>query len=108
MGCRELFLAQSSWRERRAAHEEVRLELLPSATVHVTPAGGREVASVVRVGLFKFVGFPLRKQVESVTQWSPDIIFLGQVINRFSCFLRVDAASKVVKKPRSPSLVGRS
>ena len=56
MGCRELFLAQSNWRERRAAHEEVRLELLPSATVHVTPAGGRQVASVVRVGLVQVRG----------------------------------------------------
>ena len=73
---RDQFLAQSSWRERRAVHDEVRLEdLLPSATVRVTPADAAEkLRALCSSGLFKFVGVPLQKQVESVTQWAEMLV----------------------------------
>ena len=46
------------------------LKILPSCTVHVTPAQAAEKLRALRAsGLFKFVGVPLRKQVESVTLW---------------------------------------
>ena len=75
--------------------------------------GNPEVASVVRTGPFQVRGpVLLRKQVESVTKWVETLasgpasilpcttgrMFLGQVINRVSCFLRVDAASKLANQ----------
>ena len=96
------------------------LKLLPSATVRVNRAEAVErLRSLCASGLFKFAGVPLRNQVESVTQCvemlvpgrapsMPDATghtFFGQVINRFSCFLRVDAASKVTNQVEGPFIV---
>ena len=64
--------------------------------------------------LFKFVGVRSRKQVKSVTQWvemlltrrapiladATGYIFLGQVVNRFSWFQRVDALLHADKPSR--------
>ena len=108
MGCREKFLALPSWRKRRAAHEEVRLEAPSECTLHITLAeAAEELRALQASGVFKLVGFP--KQVKSVTQWVemlvsgrapilPDTTGLGWVINRFSCYLLVDAPSKLTNQ----------
>ena len=97
------------------------LKVFPSATVHVTLAeAAKKLRELCSSGVFKFVGDLLRKQIESVNQWVeilvsvraptlPDTtahIFLGQVINRFSCFLRVDVASMLTDQVKE-SFTGR-
>ena len=111
MSCREQFLDQSSWRERRAAHEEIRLEARSDFHgARHSCRGRREFASVVRIGLVQIRGCSMAEAgricdpvggetlVSGRARNLPHTagcMFLGQVINRFSCFLRVHAASKL-------------
>ena len=97
------------------------LKLIPSATVHFTPAeaAGKFRASCAS-GLFQFVGVPSWKQVESPTQWVEMLVsgrapqlpettghtLLGPLINRFSCCVRVDAAYKLTNQVEE-SFTGR-
>ena len=114
MGCREQFLAWSSWRERRAAREKVRFKALfrmPRCASFLQRPPRSSGCSAHRVCSNSWA-FLLRKQVESMTQWvetlasgrAPSLplttgqLFFGQVINRFSCILRVDAASKLANQ----------
>ena len=59
MVCREQFQAKSSWRERRAALEEVRL-LASSERQGARDScrGHQEVSTVVRIGLVQIRGRP--------------------------------------------------
>ena len=99
MGCREKFLALPSWRKRRAAHEEVRLEAPSECTLHITLAeAAEELRALQASGVFKLVGFP--KQVKSVTQ-CVEFCQIQQTrlgINRFSCYLLADAPSKLTNQ----------
>ena len=97
------------------------LKLFPSATVHMPLAeAAGKFRSLCASGFLKFLGVPLRKHVESVTQWvelvvsgrAPKLpnttgrIFLGKVISRFSCFMRLGAACKQTNQVEEP-MIGR-
>ena len=91
------------------------LKLFPSATVHMTLAeAAGKLRSLCASGFLKFLGVPLRKHVESVTQWvelvvsgrAPKLpnttgrIFLGKVDQSFlllhasGCRLQADKPSR--------------
>ena len=86
------------------------LKLLPSAKVHVTHAEAtKKLRPLCASGLFKFVGVPFAEADRicdpvGVTGRAPNLpdttghLFLGQVIKRVSCFLRLDAASKLTNQ----------
>ena len=70
MGCRELVLTQSSWKERRAAHTEVRVEAHSEFRGAFHSCRGRwEVPGVVRIGLVPIRGRSFMEAGRICDQW---------------------------------------